>query len=101
MDSQVTLVDPQNLTALLFSSSGLENTDVFLSSDTRDILFTVRSPEPGSVLHVFTRRGDSIVATLKERLILSDTITFVEEGTRQSKIKVDKWLKKAMSPDKQ
>lgn len=98
MDSQITLVDLENPVSLLFSSSSLDNTDISLSNDPRRILYTIRSPEPGAVLHVYNGSTSSIAATLKERVLLPDTITF-GEGAFRSKVKVDRWLKKEIARD--
>lgn len=100
MDSQITLVDLENPISLLFSSSSLDNTDISLSDDPRRILYTIRSPEPGAVLHVYNGRTSSIAATLKERVLLPDTITF-GEGAFSSKVRVDRWLKKEIARDNQ
>lgn len=100
MDSQTTLVDLEHPISLLFSSSSLDNTDISLSDDPGRILYTIRSPEPGAVLHVYSGRTSAIVATLKERIVLPDTITF-GEGASSSKVKVDRWLKKEIVRDNQ
>lgn len=87
--------------SLLFSSSSIDNTDISLSSDPRCVLFTVRSPESSSgVTTIHTGRGGAVLVILKERLLLSDTITF-GEGSGCEKIKVDKWMKKNITQNQQ
>lgn len=99
----MTLVEsePGPSSSIHFSSSSLDNTDISLSTDPRRVLYAVRSPDPSAgVTNVYNGRGGVVAATLRERLLLSDTITF-GEGVGCSKIKVDKWMKKDAAMDKQ
>jgi len=98
--SQITLVDHPIF--LLFSSSTLEGTDVSLSTDPQRVLYSVRSPLPSGSSTICVYKLDdsgraSIAATIKERALLSDTITFEEPlafGSPNPKVKVDKWMRK-------
>jgi len=94
--SQLTLVNPSGnavtraLTAFSFLQDDMKNTEIY-SADHR-LLYTVRT-DKNSDSHTMVYRSDSedVVASIKRRTILSDTISFAHEPSR----KLGKWLRAA------
>ncbi|KZP12861.1 hypothetical protein FIBSPDRAFT_1049787 [Athelia psychrophila] len=109
MDSQLTLVNPAPPPSLIFSSTSLRNTHIYLSSDPtpRAPRWTVATDnsKPGTGTRVYEGDGEPgsrMIAVLYLKDVLPDVITFpasVAPGGGDVKVKVNKWLRKAMLAD--
>lgn len=112
MDSQLTLLNPSPPPSLLFSTRNIRNTSIYLSSDpsprTPRYTVTTDNAKPGSGTRIVDARaegGERVIAVLYLKDVLPDVIVFPGGqwqggGGEEVKVKVNKWLRKGVLPDK-